>query len=46
MKRAIFSVFPIVLATAFTAASAFTLTGTVTDEAGTPVPNALVKLLI
>ena len=46
MKRAIFSIFPIVLATAFTATSAFTLTGTVTDEAGTPVPGALVKLQI
>ncbi len=46
MKRAIFSIFPIVLATAFTTASAFTLSGTVTDEAGTPVQNALVKLLI
>ncbi|WP_295858296.1 T9SS type A sorting domain-containing protein [uncultured Fibrobacter sp.] len=34
------------LATAFTTASAFTLSGTVTDEAGTPVQNALVKLLI
>ena len=45
MKRAIFSVFPIVLATAFTAASAFTLTGTVTDEADAPVAGATVKLL-
>ena len=45
MKRAIFSVFPIVLATAFTAASAFTLTGTVTDEADAPVAGAAVKLL-
>ena len=46
MKRAIFFIFPIVLAATFSAASAFTLSGTVTDEAGTPVPNALVKLLI
>ena len=45
MKRAIFSVFPIVFATAFTAASAFTLTGTVTDEADAPVAGAAVKLL-
>jgi len=46
MKRAIFFIFPIVLAATFSAASAFTLSGTVTDEAGTPVPGALVKLLI
>jgi len=46
MKRAIFFVFPIALATAFSAASAFTLTGTVTDDAGSPVSGALVKLLV
>ena len=45
MKRAIFSVFSITLATAFTAASAFTLNGTVTDEADAPVAGAAVKLL-
>ena len=45
MKRRCFSVFSIVLATAFTAASAFTLSGTVNDEAGSPVSGALVKLL-
>ena len=45
MKRAIFSVFPLVLATAFSAASAFTLTGTVNDDAGSPVSGAAVKLL-
>ena len=45
MKRAIFSILPIMLATAFSAAAAFTLTGTVTDESGAPVPSALVKLL-
>lgn len=46
MKRAIFSMLPIVLATAFSAASAFTLTGTVTDESKKPVSGALVKLLV
>ena len=46
MKRAIFSVFPIVLATAFTAASAYTLSGTVKNEAGSPVSGATVKLLL
>ena len=45
MKRVIFFVFPIALATAFTTASAFTLTGTVNDEAGGPISGALVKLL-
>ncbi len=34
------------LATAFTASSAFTLTGTVSDESKSPVPGALVKLLV
>ena len=46
MKRVIFFVFPIALATAFTTVSAFTLTGTVTDDAGSPVSGALVKLLV
>lgn len=46
MKRVIFFVFPIALATAFSTASAFTLTGTVTDDAGSPVSGALVKLLV
>jgi len=46
MRRAIFSMLPIVLATAFSAASAFTLTGTVTDESKNPVSGALVKLLV
>ena len=46
MKRAIFFVFPIALATAFSAASAFTLTGTVNDDAGSPVSGAVVKLLV
>ena len=49
MKRAFFSSFsvlPIMLATAFTASSAFTLTGTVSDESKSPVPGALVKLLV
>ena len=45
MKRAIFSVFSITLATAFTAASAFTLNGTVTDEVDAPVAGAALKLL-
>ena len=45
MKKSAFFVFPVVLATAFTAASAFTLNGTVSDEAGSPVAGALVKLL-
>ena len=45
MKKASFFVLPLALATAFTAASAFTLNGTVTDEAGTPVQGALVKLI-
>ncbi len=34
------------LATAFTASSAFTLTGIVSDENKSPVPGALVKLLV
>ena len=46
MKRAIFSVFPFVLATAFSAASAFTLSGTVKNEAGDPISGAAVKLVI
>ena len=45
MKKASFFVLPLALATAFTAASAFTLNGTVTDEVGTPVQGALVKLI-
>ena len=46
MKRNFFSVFPIMLATAFSASSAFTLTGTVIDESNSPVSGALVKLLV
>jgi hypothetical protein len=46
MKRVIFFVFPIALATAFSTVSAFTLTGIVNDEAGSPVSGALVKLLV
>lgn len=46
MKRAIFSVFPIVLATAFTAASAFTLSGTVKNESDSPISGASIKLAI
>lgn len=34
------------MAAAFTAASAFTLNGTVNDESDNPVPGALVKLLV
>ena len=45
MKKGSFFVLPLALATAFTAASAFTLNGTVTDEAGNPVQGALVKLI-
>ena len=46
MKKANFFVFPLALLTALSTASAFTLAGTVTDEAGAPVSGALVKLLI
>ena len=46
MKRVIFSIFPIMLATAFTAASAFTLTGTVKNESGDPISGASVKLIV
>ena len=46
MKRAVFSVFPFVLATAFSAVSAFTLSGTVKNEAGDPISGAAVKLVI
>lgn len=46
MKRAIFSVLPVLLATAFTAASAYTLNGTVNDDTGSPVSGALAKLLV
>ena len=45
MKRAIILAFPVVLATAFTAAPAFTLNGTVKSESGNPVAGASVKLL-
>ena len=45
MKKAFFFVFPMALITAFSTASAFKLTGTVTDESGAPVSGALVKLL-
>jgi poly(3-hydroxybutyrate) depolymerase len=46
MKRNFFSVFPIMLATAFSVSAAFTLTGTVIDESKSPVSGALVKLLV
>ena len=46
MKKAIFSVFPIVLATAFTTAQAFTLSGTVKNESGSAISGATVKLLV
>ncbi|MBR6453942.1 MAG: T9SS type A sorting domain-containing protein, partial [Fibrobacter sp.] len=45
MKRVIFSVFPIIVATAFSAASAYTLTGTVKDKDDSTPVKATVKLL-
>lgn len=45
MKRIFFSVFPIVLATAFSAASAYTLKGTVKDKDDSSPIAATVKLL-
>ena len=45
MKSRTIPVFPLALAMAFSAASAFTLSGTVKNEAGDPVKDALVKLL-
>ena len=45
MRKAFFALFPILLATAFSAASAYTLSGTVNDESGKPVSGASVKLL-
>ncbi len=45
MKRAVFSVFPFVLATAFSTASAFTLIGTVKDKNDSSPLHATVKLL-
>ena len=45
MKRVIFSVFPIIVATAFSAASAYTLTGTVKDKDDSSPVKATVKLL-
>ena len=45
MKKAFFALFPIMLATAFSAASAYTLSGTVNDESGKPISGASVKLL-
>ena len=46
MKRAIFSVFPFMLATAFSVASAYSLSGTVKNEAGNPISGASIKLAI
>lgn len=45
MKKAFFSFFPIVLATAFTVASAYTLSGTVQDKEDSSPVKAKVKLL-
>ena len=45
MSKALIPVFPVMLATAFTMASAFTLSGTVKNETGNPVSGASVKLL-
>ena len=45
MRKAFFALFPILLATAFSTASAYTLSGTVNDESGKPVSGASVKLL-
>ena len=46
MKKTIVFAFPILLATAFSTSSAFTLKGNVTDESGSPISGALVKLLV
>lgn len=43
--KSVISVVPILLAAALTTASAYTLTGTVKDEAGTPVKDAQIKLV-
>ena len=45
MSKVLIPVFSVMLATAFTMASAFTLSGTVKNEAGNPVSGASVKLL-
>ena len=45
MKKATFAFFPIMLAISFSAASAYTLSGTVKNEADEPVKDASVKLL-
>jgi poly(3-hydroxybutyrate) depolymerase len=45
MKRTFFSFFPILLATAFTAASAYTLSGTVKDKEDSSPVKAKLKLL-
>jgi poly(3-hydroxybutyrate) depolymerase len=45
MKKAIFPILPIVLSVAFTAASAYTLRGSVTDKSDSSPIHATVKLL-
>ena len=45
MKKATFAFFPLVLAISFSAASAYTLSGTVNDESGNPISGGSVKLL-
>ena len=45
MKRAVISIFSVMLATAFSTVSAFTLSGTIKNEAGAPIPGASIKLL-
>ncbi|SHK98309.1 carboxypeptidase regulatory-like domain-containing protein [Fibrobacter sp. UWB12] len=46
MKKAILSVFSIILASSFSAASAYTLSGTVKSESGSPISGASVRLAI
>ena len=46
MKKAFFFVFPVALIAAFSTASAYTLSGTVKNEAGTPISGATVQLLL
>ena len=46
MKKVFFFVFPVALIAAFSTASAYTLSGTVQNEAGTPISGATVQLLL
>ena len=45
MGKSFFTFFPVMLATAFSVASAYTLSGTVKNEADEPISGATVKLL-